>query len=220
MTGWGQDGPLAQAAGHDINYIALAGNLHGYGRADGPPTPPVNAVGDFGGGGMLLAFAMLAGILSARATGKGSVIDCAMVDGAALLAAQTWTLARRRHVEGRARRQPARFRRRLLRQLPMRRRPVGLGRRARAAILRRAQGEARPGVGAVRSRPARRAGRALPHAAARPLVRLARRHRRLLRAGPVAGRGAGPSAQCRRARTFTDRDGSYQPHPAPRFKEF
>ncbi len=92
MTGWGQEGPLANAAGHDINYIALAGNLHGYGRAGGKPTPPANAVGDFGGGGMLLAFAMLAGILSARATGKGSVIDCAMVDGAALLAAQTWSL--------------------------------------------------------------------------------------------------------------------------------
>ncbi len=92
MTGWGQEGPLALAAGHDINYIALAGNLHGYGRADGPPTPPINAVGDFGGGGMLLAFAMLAGILSARATGKGCVVDCAMVDGAAILGAQTWSL--------------------------------------------------------------------------------------------------------------------------------
>ncbi|HWT13478.1 MAG TPA: CaiB/BaiF CoA-transferase family protein [Allosphingosinicella sp.] len=92
MTGWGQDGPLASAAGHDINYIALAGNLHGYGRADGKPTAPLNAVGDFGGGGMLLAFAMLAGILSVRSGGKGSVIDCAMVDGAALLAAQTFSL--------------------------------------------------------------------------------------------------------------------------------
>ena len=92
MTGFGQQGPLAQAAGHDINYIALAGNLHGYGRAGSAPTPPANAVGDFGGGGMLLAFGMLAGILSARATGKGSVIDCAMVDGAALIAAQTWSL--------------------------------------------------------------------------------------------------------------------------------
>ena len=92
MTGWGQDGPLAAAAGHDINYLALAGNLHGYGRAGEKPTPPANAVGDFGGGGMLLAFGMLAGILSARTTGKGSVIDCAMVDGAALLAAQTWSL--------------------------------------------------------------------------------------------------------------------------------
>jgi len=92
MTGWGQKGPLAEAAGHDINYIALAGNLHGYGRADAPPTPPVNAVGDFGGGGMMLAFGMLAGLVQARSTGRGCVIDCAMVDGAAILAAQTWTL--------------------------------------------------------------------------------------------------------------------------------
>ncbi|HEX8308564.1 MAG TPA: CaiB/BaiF CoA-transferase family protein [Allosphingosinicella sp.] len=92
MTGWGQEGPLAQSAGHDINYIALAGALHTYGRAGGPPTPPVNAVGDFGGGGMLLAFGMLAGILSARSTGKGIVIDCAMVDGAALVSALTWSL--------------------------------------------------------------------------------------------------------------------------------
>jgi alpha-methylacyl-CoA racemase len=92
MTGWGQEGPLAQAAGHDINYIALAGALHTYGRAGEAPVPPANAVGDFGGGGMLLAFGMLAGILSARATGKGQVIDCAMVDGAALLSALTWSL--------------------------------------------------------------------------------------------------------------------------------
>jgi alpha-methylacyl-CoA racemase len=92
MTGWGQEGPLSAAAGHDINYIALAGNLHGYGRAGEPPVAPVNAVGDFGGGGMLLAFGMLAGILSAKATGRGKVIDCAMVDGAALLAAQTYSL--------------------------------------------------------------------------------------------------------------------------------
>ncbi|MGA9581402.1 MAG: CaiB/BaiF CoA-transferase family protein, partial [Allosphingosinicella sp.] len=92
MTGWGQEGPLAQSAGHDINYIALAGALHTYGREGGAPTPPVNAVGDFGGGGMLLAFGMLAGILSARTTGKGQVIDCAMVDGAALLSALTWSL--------------------------------------------------------------------------------------------------------------------------------
>ena len=92
MTGWGQEGPLAHTAGHDINYIALAGALHTYGRAGEAPVPPVNAVGDFGGGGMLLAFGMLAGILSARATGKGQVIDCAMVDGAALLSALTWSL--------------------------------------------------------------------------------------------------------------------------------
>jgi alpha-methylacyl-CoA racemase len=92
MTGWGQEGPLASVAGHDINYLALAGNLHGYGRAGEKPTPPANAVGDFGGGGMMLAFGMVAGILSARISGKGIVIDCAMIDGAALLAAQTWSL--------------------------------------------------------------------------------------------------------------------------------
>ena len=93
MTGWGQDGPWAQAAGHDIDYIALAGALHAFGRAGGPPTPPVNMVGDFGGGGMLLAFGMLAGLLSAARTGAGQVIDCAMVDGAALLMSMVWSFA-------------------------------------------------------------------------------------------------------------------------------
>jgi alpha-methylacyl-CoA racemase len=92
MTGWGQDGPYAQVAGHDINYIAMAGVLHGYGRAGQKPTVPGNAVGDYGGGGMMLAFAMLAGIISAGRTGHGQVIDCAMVDGAALLSATTWSL--------------------------------------------------------------------------------------------------------------------------------
>lgn len=92
MTGWGQDGPFAGAPGHDLNYIGLAGNLHGYGRAGAKPTPPANAVGDFGGGGMLLAFGMVSAILHARTTGCGQVIDCAMVDGAALLSSMTWAL--------------------------------------------------------------------------------------------------------------------------------
>jgi alpha-methylacyl-CoA racemase len=92
MTGWGQSGPLAATAGHDIDYIALAGALHTYGRAGGPPAVPVNAVGDFGGGGMLLAFGLLAGIIDARRTGLGRVVDCAMVDGAAILSALTWSL--------------------------------------------------------------------------------------------------------------------------------
>lgn len=91
MTGWGQDGPLAQAAGHDINYIALAGALHGLGRAGEKPTPPINLVGDFGGGGMLLAFGMVAAMLSARETGRGQVVDCAMTDGAALLMSMMWS---------------------------------------------------------------------------------------------------------------------------------
>ena len=93
MTGWGQTGPWAQSAGHDIDYIALAGALHAFGRAGEKPTPPVNMVGDFGGGGMLLAFGMLAGLLSAARTGAGQVIDCAMVDGAALLMSMVWGFA-------------------------------------------------------------------------------------------------------------------------------
>lgn len=90
MTGWGQDGPLAQAPGHDINYIALSGTLHAFGPAGGRPTPPINMVGDFGGGGMLLAFGMLAALLHAQRTGTGQVVDAAMTDGSALLMSMIW----------------------------------------------------------------------------------------------------------------------------------
>ena len=86
MTGYGQDGPYADRAGHDINYIALAGALHGIGTADAP-VPPLNLVGDYGGGGMLLAVGLLSAILEARASGRGQVVDVAMVDGAAALMA-------------------------------------------------------------------------------------------------------------------------------------
>ncbi len=85
MTGWGQTGPYAQAAGHDINYIALAGALEPIGRAGQAPVPPLNLVGDFGGGGMFLAFGLVCGILEAHRSGKGQVVDAAMVDGAATL---------------------------------------------------------------------------------------------------------------------------------------
>ena len=85
MTGWGQAGPLAQAAGHDINYIALAGALHAIGAKDGKPIPPLNLVGDFGGGALYLAFGVVCGILEARQSGQGQVIDAAMLDGAASL---------------------------------------------------------------------------------------------------------------------------------------
>ena len=84
MTGWGQTGPLAQAAGHDINYIALSSALHAIGTP-AQPLPPLNLVGDFGGGGMLLVAGVLAAALNARATGKGQVVDAAMTDGSALL---------------------------------------------------------------------------------------------------------------------------------------
>jgi alpha-methylacyl-CoA racemase len=92
MTGWGQQGPLSHSAGHDINYIAVAGALNSFGRAGKAPIPPLNLVGDFGGGGMMLAFAMVSAILHARSTGQGQVIDCAITDGTAMLMAGIWGL--------------------------------------------------------------------------------------------------------------------------------
>ena len=87
MTGWGQTGPLSHAAGHDLNYIALTGALHAMGRKNERPAPPLNLVGDFGGGALYLAFGLISGILNAKETGEGQVVDCAMVDGASSLAA-------------------------------------------------------------------------------------------------------------------------------------
>ncbi len=92
MTGWGQTGPYAQAAGHDINYIALSGVLHTIGVAGEKPVPPVNYVGDFGGGGMLLAFGMVAGLLAVKNGAPGQVIDAAMTDGSALLAGMSFAM--------------------------------------------------------------------------------------------------------------------------------
>jgi alpha-methylacyl-CoA racemase len=102
MTGWGQDGPLAPRAGHDINYIALSGVLNAIGRAGSAPVPPLNLVGDFGGGGMLLAFGVACALFESQRTGKGQIVDAAMVEGSSLLAAmysgmlheETWTEAR------------------------------------------------------------------------------------------------------------------------------
>ena len=85
MTGWGQDGPLAKAAGHDINYIAVSGALGAIGTADSGPVPPLNLVGDFGGGAMLLAFGVACALIEAARSGRGQVVDAAMVDGSALL---------------------------------------------------------------------------------------------------------------------------------------
>jgi alpha-methylacyl-CoA racemase len=102
VTGWGQDGPYARLAGHDINYISVAGALDPIGRAGGPPVPPVNLVGDYGGGGMLAAFGVVCAVVEARQSGKGQVVDAAMTDGAAILttslhwmrAVGTWNEAR------------------------------------------------------------------------------------------------------------------------------
>jgi len=90
MTGWGQTGPMAQAPGHDINYIALSGALHALGRRGEKPTPPINLVGDFGGGAMFLVFGMLAALLHAQRTGEGQIVDAAMTEGSALLMAMIW----------------------------------------------------------------------------------------------------------------------------------
>ncbi|MEO6123180.1 MAG: CaiB/BaiF CoA-transferase family protein [Ilumatobacteraceae bacterium] len=90
MTGWGQTGPYAQSAGHDINYISLAGSLAHFGRAGEAPVPPLNMVGDFGGGGMFLAYGVVCALLEAQRSGKGQVVDTAMVDGAAVLMSMFW----------------------------------------------------------------------------------------------------------------------------------
>ncbi|MDO8706012.1 MAG: CaiB/BaiF CoA-transferase family protein [Sulfuricaulis sp.] len=92
MTGWGQTGPLALAAGHDINYIALTGVLNAVGLPSEPPPPPLNLVGDYGGGAMMLAFGVVCAALNARNTGRGQVVDAAMTDGASLLAAMFYGL--------------------------------------------------------------------------------------------------------------------------------
>jgi alpha-methylacyl-CoA racemase len=95
MTGWGQDGPLAPTAGHDIDYIGISGALHPIGRAGERPVPPLNLVGDFGGGGMLLAVGVLAALVERQSSGLGQVVDAAMVDGSALLTAFVYGLRAR-----------------------------------------------------------------------------------------------------------------------------
>ncbi len=92
MTGWGQNGTLAQTAGHDINYLAISGALHAIGRAEGGPTPPLNLIADYGGGAMLLAVGILAALVEAKNSGQGQVVDAAMTDGSALLMAAIYSL--------------------------------------------------------------------------------------------------------------------------------
>jgi alpha-methylacyl-CoA racemase len=92
MTGWGQTGPLAKSAGHDLNYIAISGALHAMGSKDRPPAPPLNLVGDYGGGGMLLALGVVAALFEAQRSGRGQVVDAAMTDGSAVLMAMLYGL--------------------------------------------------------------------------------------------------------------------------------
>ena len=119
MTGWGQSGPYARPRGHDINYISLAGALAHFGRHGGPPTPPLNMVGDFGGGGMFLAYGVVCALLEAQKSGTGQVVDTAMVDGTAVLMTMFWAFKADGHLRrARSRHQPARHGRALLRRVP------------------------------------------------------------------------------------------------------
>ena len=152
MTGWGQDGRYAHTAGHDITYLAISGALHMIGEEGGKPVPPVNLLGDFGAGGVYLAFGVVSALLHARAGGVGQVVDAAIVDGAASVTGMLHGFLETGRLERRARGQPARRRRALLRLLPLRRRRVGRGRGARAAVLRGAAGEAGDGRATRRSR--------------------------------------------------------------------
>ncbi len=100
MTGWGQDGPLSDKAGHDLNYIAINGCLAALGAEGEPPPPPLNLIGDYGGGGMMLAFGFVAALLAARQSGEGRIIDCSMAEGSAALMAGMWSLTHNAMWEG------------------------------------------------------------------------------------------------------------------------
>ena len=138
MTGWGQDGPWAQAAGHDLNYIAITGALHAAGQDPARPHFPTNLLGDFGGGSTYLVIGVLAALLEARASGTGQVVDAAIVDGAASLNAMGTMFASLGAAARDPCQRPARRRHALLRPLRDRRRPAHVGRPAGAAVLRRA----------------------------------------------------------------------------------
>ena len=225
MTGFGQDGPLAQRAGHDINYIALAGVLHAIGRKGEAPVPPLNLVGDFGGGGMFLAFGVVCALLEAQKSGKGQVVDAAMVDGAAYLMALIYGLLLAGHLGRRARRQLPRYRRALVRRLQDQGRQVAGGRRHRAALLRGAGRASGPGPGGA-AQAARPQGLARAEAPLRAAIAGKTRDEweRIFEGSdacvaPVLALGevASPSRTTGRAPPSTERDGVLQPAPAPRF---
>jgi alpha-methylacyl-CoA racemase len=140
MTGWGQTGPLAQRAGHDLNYIALSGVLSGIGRAGEAPVPPLNLVGDYGGGGMLLALGVVAALFNVQRGGAGQVVDAAMIEGAAQLGTIFWGVGQ---LARDAREQSARWRHAVVRQLSHARRALHVRRGGGGALLRGIAAEAR-----------------------------------------------------------------------------
>ena len=223
MTGWGQDGPLAERAGHDINYISLTGVLHAIGRSGERPVPPLNLVGDYGGGSMLLVVGVLAALWEAGRSGQGQVVDAAMVDGASLLAQLVWGLRGQRLwsdgpdsnlLDGHA---P------VLRHLPLRGRPVRGGRGAGAAVLRGAAGRARAGPGHAAgaagprrlARPAGPVRGGLRHPHPRRVGRGGRGHRRLRHPGAGLRRGGRSTRSWPRGPPSSPRTGFRRP-PRPR----
>jgi crotonobetainyl-CoA:carnitine CoA-transferase CaiB-like acyl-CoA transferase len=202
MTGWGQDGPLASTAGHDIDYLAVSGALHPIGTED-KPIPPLNIAADFGGGAMFLAVGVLAGILHARAGGGGQVVDAAMVDGAAHLTTMFHGLMAVGNVEHRPPVEPARRGSALLRHLRDRRRPPRGGGCSGTTVLFRADRAPRPLRG-WSARPVRPCRVGAPPDPARPGVsnqdprrvgRCVRGIRCLCGAGHEPRRGTSPPAQ-------------------------
>ena len=215
------------AAGHDINYISLAGALAHFRRAGQPPTPPLNLVGDYGGGAMFLAFGVVCALLEAQRSGQGQVVDAAMVDGARVLMTMFWTL---REIgvfdENAPGHQPARHRRALLRRLRVRRRHVRLDRRARAAVLRRAAAAPRPRRRRGVRRPDGSRGVAASSSSGSPSCSSTKTRDEwcaLLDAtdvcfAPVLTMSEAAAHPHNVARsTFVEVDGSVQPAPAPRF---
>ncbi len=208
MTGWGQDGPMAQMAGHDMNYIAIAGALGAIGRPDERPQPPLNLVGDFGGGGMLLAFGLVCGILEARTSGEGQVVDAAMVDGTAVLTTFMHGMMAMGGLEGRAGESTCST------PAPTSTRSTSAptagscrsARSSRSSTPRCSPGPAWP---TTRTSPADSddrstwpapqgaPGRGVRHPEPRRVGRRLRRHRRLRGPGPVARRGPAAPAQRR-----------------------
>jgi crotonobetainyl-CoA:carnitine CoA-transferase CaiB-like acyl-CoA transferase len=218
MTGWGQEGPLAQAAGHDINYISVTGALAAIGTKE-KPVPPLNLVGDFGGGALYLVVGVLAALLEASRSGKGQVVDAAMCDGAASLMSMFFDMT----AAGRARAKFPRRRRAFLRHLSMFLRQFHLDRLDRAAVLCAAA----PACGLNRCRLRRADGsqglagaegeadRSIQEQDARRLVQDHGGHRHLLRADPDHGGSAKAPTQ-RRAKNFcrTPRRHPARPRPA------
>ena len=233
MTGWGQDGPYAPWAGHDINYISLAGALAHIGRAGEAPVPPLNLVGDFGGGGMFLAFGVVCAILEAQKSGEGQVVDAAMVDGTATLMSMFWSMSQSGVWDGENRGTNlldtgAHF----YDAYECSDGDVHLARLDRAAVLRRAAAPHRART--TRSSPSRwtsrewpalkdRHPRGLQGQDPRRVVRADGAHRRLLRPGADDGRGRRAPAQRRppddhraRRRQAAGPGAPVQPHDARR----